>query len=554
MSTFASQLYNPSLDIVMLLIAVCIEIVLALAVFLSDRKSATNKIFSLLTIFTILWLLITHIVRAPGLLYDSLTLHRLGIFFAAPMSSLFLLLAHTIPSKKIEMPNKLLYLIFGLTVLMMLVDVSPYAFVGITIIGDTSRPTPGLGLIPFAIISTLFSASAVYVLIHKYRHADGIVKKQLRLVLLGMGAMLGLIITTILIPIIVFGSVIFLPFTPLYALVFLGVTAYAISKYQLFSIKVLLTQSLTLIMIVILFAKLFGEDSQKSQTVDLIVLLFMLMFGYFLVESVKREVKQREHIETLAKELENANTHLKELDRQKTEFVSIASHQLRSPLTAIKGYSSLILEGSFGSIPKKAQEAVEKIFTSSQFMASSIEDFLNVSRIELGTIKYDLKEFDIDTMVSEVVSELTPAAAEKKLTLSFSGHCDGPCVIKGDIGKLRQVILNLVDNSMKYTPKGSVAVSVTSNSQTHTARVEVKDTGVGIPPAVIHTLFAKFVRAANANEVNVMGTGLGLYVAKQFVEAHGGKIWAESPGQNQGSTFIVELPLLNKTETPLAQK
>src|SRR3989344_4324660 len=160
----------------------------------------------------------------------------------------------------------------------------------------------------------------------------------------------------------------------------------------------------------------------------------------------------------LYQQIQAANLKLKELDKQKTEFVSIASHQLRSPLTAIKGYSSMMLEGTYG---------------------------------ELGE-------------------------------------------------KIKQVISNLIDNAIKYTPAG--AVDVTVNDGKGVVRLAVKDSGVGIPAEVMSKLFEKFVRADDAGKINYAGTGLGLYVAKQMVEAHKGKIWAESEGAGKGSTFIVELP------------
>lgn len=544
MTDLITQLYNPSLDLVMLMVALTVDCVLAIAVLQSNPKSATNRVFSLMTVCIMCWLSITYLVRTPGLFFDSLLLHRLGFMFAAYLSFLLFLLAHTMPHDRLHLSRTRFWLLAGLTTFMALMNVSPFAIVDVSVAPDgTTQPIAGLGLAPFSILSTLFAFSALYVLVRKSFHTSGLVRKQLRIVLLGMCIMLVLLITTLLIPIAFFGSATFLPFTPLYVLVFLGLTAYAITRYHLFSMKVLVAQSLTAIMVVILFAKLFGESSPQAQVVDLVVLLFMMFFGALLVRSVGREVAQRERIERLVKDLGEANARLKELDRQKTEFVSIASHQLRSPLTAIKGYSSLLLEGSFGKLPKAAREATEKIFISSKYMASSIEDFLNVSRIELGTIKYDMKPFDFAQMVSEVVEELRPAIQEKPLELLFENRYSGTCTVTGDVGKLRQVILNLVDNAAKYTPKGSIRVLVTADEQAHTARVVVSDTGVGIPHATLPTLFGKFIRAANANEVNVMGTGLGLYVAKQFIEAHRGKIWAESEGQNMGSRFCVELPL-----------
>jgi hypothetical protein len=147
---------------------------------------------------------------------------------------------------------------------------------------------------PFTVGSTLFSVLAIYFLARSYRKSVATEKRQIGLMLAGIFLMLTLIILTILIPVVVFNSLVFLPFTPLYVLVFLGLTAYAITKYHLFNIKVLLTQALIVVIDIVLFAKLFGETSVNARVVDLLVLVFMLVFGFFLVRSVRREVAQYE--------------------------------------------------------------------------------------------------------------------------------------------------------------------------------------------------------------------------------------------------------------------
>ncbi|MFA6416140.1 MAG: HAMP domain-containing sensor histidine kinase [Candidatus Paceibacterota bacterium] len=262
-----------------------------------------------------------------------------------------------------------------------------------------------------------------------------------------------------------------------------------------------------------------------------------------------KEVSQREKIEKLAVDLERSNTELevaneklKELDKQKTEFVSIASHQLRSPLTAIKGYSSMLLEGSFGKITGKSREAVQVVFESSQKLVGVIEDFLNITRIELGKMKYEMTTIDMGHMVESVVNELKPNVMRRGLTMTFTG-AEGPYNIFADAGKLNQVFLNVIDNAIKYTEKGSIAVAVARRQEggKNLIRFTSTDTGVGMDQATIPKLFEKFVRATGAGAINITGTGLGLYVAKQIVEAHGGKIWAESAGKGKGSQFIVEM-------------
>ena len=234
-----------------------------------------------------------------------------------------------------------------------------------------------------------------------------------------------------------------------------------------------------------------------------------------------------------------ANDKLQELDRMKTEFVSLATHQLRSPLTAIKGYSSMILENSFGPVEAKARGAVDVIFQSSQKLVKVIEDFLNITRIELGTMKYEQSEFDFKALVESVSKELRVNVEKKGLQFSFEFNSTGDYKLVGDSGKLAQVVGNLIDNAIKYTPKGWIKVMLNQvNGKIH---LTVADSGVGMPAEVIPKLFQKFSRASDAGKVNITGTGLGLYVAKQIVDGHQGKIWAESDGVGQGSRFMVEI-------------
>ncbi|MBI2099998.1 MAG: HAMP domain-containing histidine kinase [Candidatus Vogelbacteria bacterium] len=276
--------------------------------------------------------------------------------------------------------------------------------------------------------------------------------------------------------------------------------------------------------------------------ISFLVLIILLLFSFIIRmwrNQLRKEVAQREHIENLASELERANEKLKELDKVKTEFVSIATHQLRAPLTAIKGYASMILEGSFGAINGKAKEAVDIVFQSSQKLVSVIEDFLNITRIELGKMKYELTDFDLKQLVESALKENAPSIARKGLTFKFNtdGHSDYK--INADYGKLAQVVNNLIDNALKYTEAGSLTVTLSKVGGK--TRLAIADTGVGIPPETMEKLFQKFTRAADASKSNLAGTGLGLYVAKQIIEAHHGRLWAESDGVGQGSTFIVEL-------------
>ncbi len=243
----------------------------------------------------------------------------------------------------------------------------------------------------------------------------------------------------------------------------------------------------------------------------------------------------------LYKELQDANEELKSLDKLKTEFLGLASHQLRAPLTSIKGYSSLLLEGSYGAIASEDQKtAIDRIFQSSQNLARVIEDLLDVSKIEQGGMKYEMSPQDMEKMATGLVNELQLTAKNKGLELMFEEKEMGSFIAKADPVKIRQVLLNLVDNSIKYTQKGFVKVSL-YKSEPGKFRIAVTDSGMGISKENIGKLFEKFSRG-DGGKVNAGGSGLGLYLAKEIVLAHGGTVWAESPGVGQGSSFIVELP------------
>lgn len=321
--------------------------------------------------------------------------------------------------------------------------------------------------------------------------------------------------------------------------IFIAFLTYAIVQFKAFNIKMIAAQALVAALIVLIGSQFFFIQNPINYILNGITLVLVLGFGFLLVKSVEREVEQREHLEVLTKQLETANDRLKELDRLKSEFLSIASHQLRAPITAIRGYASNIVDGSYGPVPENLKEPLDTMQETTRLMTNSIEDYLNISRIEQGRMKYEKSQFDVADLAKKVVNELMPVANAKKISLSSVIPED--LMITADIGKIKQVITNLTDNAIKYTKQGEVKVSVEKADDK--ARIVISDTGVGISPEDIGGLFEKFKRARGANQVNTTGTGLGLYVAKQLVEGHGGTVKAESDGEGKGSRFIVELPV-----------
>lgn len=328
---------------------------------------------------------------------------------------------------------------------------------------------------------------------------------------------------------------------------FLIVLTFAITDLKLFNFRFVGTQILAYVLIIMVGSQLLYVRDPAEQTLSFITLAVTLIIGLLLLENAKSEAQARVRIEELAetltrtnKQLDQANEHLKDLDKLKDEFLSIASHQLRAPITAVRGYAANLSDGTYGVVPEYLMDPLQTIMETTRLMASSIDDYLNISRIEQGRMKYEKSEFDISHLANQIVKELTPVAARRKLTLS--SEPSGEVIVRADIGKIKQVITNLIDNAIKYTEKGGISVAVTK--EVGKVRVTITDTGIGIGADEIASLFEKFTRARDANKVNTTGTGLGLYVAKQLTEGHGGKVWAESDGSGKGSRFIVELPAL----------
>ena len=292
-------------------------------------------------------------------------------------------------------------------------------------------------------------------------------------------------------------------------------------------------------------------DSYNNEDLDLLKIVgsqtaIALENALLYEETKKFNVKLVKEVDRATHELKQANDELKTLDRAKSDFISIASHQLRTPLTVIKGYGSMMLEGSFGQMPAPIKDNVQKIYDSNERLINLVEDLLNVSRIESGRLQFNFELGQLDEMIASVVEELTANAAKKNLFLKFNKPKKAFPAIKMDKTKLRQVAINLIDNAIKYTEKGGITIDLIQEGDK--LKFCVADTGMGIKAEEIPNLFKKFSRGEETSIIHTEGTGLGLYVGKMMIEAHGGRIWAESDGEGKGSRFCFELPIITTVD------
>jgi len=337
-------------------------------------------------------------------------------------------------------------------------------------------------------------------------------------------------------------------FAYLAGLVSVAVLTYAIMRHHLFDVKIIATEVLVSLIVLSLFTEIFLVESVAEFAIKFTIFLLTALFGYLLVRSVLKEVRTREELEVLTEKLKSANARLRRLDEAKSEFISVASHQLRAPLTSIKGYSSMVLEGSYGRIPEEMKKIIERIYLSSQRLILTIGDFLDISRIESGKMKYEFTDFDFKELVKSIADDFAANIKNKEgIELKFVPAA-GDFKIKADYGKIRQVVSNLIDNALKYTPKGEVVVSLDKTADGSGVLLKIKDSGVGMSSETIAALFQKFSRAKGISKLHTDGSGLGLYVASEMVKAHGGRAWAESEGEGKGSVFFVELPISPRVE------
>lgn len=370
------------------------------------------------------------------------------------------------------------------------------------------------------------------------------------------------------------------PFGNYFVIIYIFFVSYSILKYQLFNLKLILVELAILLLNLFLIINIFISHAKFDLLLNVSVFTFILAFSVILIRGIYKDIRDRERIEGLAREMEVANERLRAMEQQKTEFVSIASHQLRTPITVIKGYASMILEGTFGVINDVARDAMENLFKSSEKIVALVDDLLTVSRIEQGRMMLSFEPVNLKSVVQKVLTEMQSEIDEAKINLSLSVEDNTDFFVAVDEKKFKQVIHHILDNAIKYTPQhGAVRVTIVDDTITDNIRLIISDTGEGMNEEQISAIFERFdlrneqtgYSENNEHDVNGItgadaeakpahqdfdaqnlsgqaekGThGIGLYIAQEIITAHHGKLSIESDGKDMGTSVTVEMPRAN---------
>jgi signal transduction histidine kinase len=512
-----------------------INIPLSIWIFLQNKKSWTNRLFSLLVFFLTVYLVVNTQLYTFTDYSTRLFLGRFIMANGAVINLLVFFFLSAFPGEGFTVSKKVYIPLIIVTLLLFGAAFTNLIFESIQVSSDNVvTPVPGILLPVFGLHTVGLILWGLVNVVRKRRKTSGIDRVRINYVFFAVATLFFLIVTfNFFLPVVLqYGN--FVPFLPIYILIFLGIVAYSIVRHRLFGLRVLATQIFTVILWMILLSNLFNAQTNEQRLVDGVILLASVVSGILLVRSVMREVSQREEMEGLTQKL-------RAIDQQKDEFISMAAHELRAPMTAIKGYLSMVMEGDTGDIPEKARGFLADANSINERLIRLVNNMLNVSRIEEGRMVYQVEMENLSNVVRSVFAQFRPEAERKGLKYTLDIPTSIKDKVRVDPDRIHEVVANMISNAVKYTDSGYVKVRLKQPDE-KTVRCEVQDTGPGISGEEQKKLFQKFHRV-ESNVGKTTGTGLGLYICKLLVQKFNGEIGVNSK-VDKGSTFWFELPLL----------
>lgn len=508
--------------------------ILGFVVYINNPHSITHQSFLPLSIFAVLWGIFNYLTYQFDKPEVVIWVLRISVFFAVWYALALFNMLYVVPKEKVKFPKIYWVVFLPIVVLTSFFTLTPLVFKEVTgfVDGRVTSVQNAPGVIAFAIISISLVIGGMYVLFSRIISSKSTERTKLVYVLIGVIITYSLIIVFNLILPAFFDNTYFIPFAALFTLPFIALTAYAVIKHRLFDLKVVAVSILTFVLAVVTLIEVIFADSWEAISFQLSVFILVLLFGFLLIRNVLREVRQRERIERLAKDLEEAN-------EQQTTLIHFITHQIKGFFTKSRNIFATLLEGDLGKIPTEAKPYLEEGFRSDTKAVNIVQDILKAANIRKGTLQYEKKDFDLRPIFEDVVQKGRAEAEDKNLTIKTKVE-DGDFVINGDKSQIEHAMRNLLDNAIKYTPAGEITLSLFKKAGKTV--FSVSDMGIGIDKDELPLLFREGGRGKDALKTNTESSGYGLYIVKSIVEAHGGRVWAESKGKNQGSVFSFELP------------
>ncbi len=476
-------------------------------------------------------------------------------------------------------------------VVVAIISASPLTYQNISFADDGAIvPHTGPGMIVVAMFILPIFVATVVAMAKNARRAVSEQKRNINIALYAFLLCFGVQIITSFVIVAALGYTKLVPVGNLLSLAYIVLITMSILRYKIINLNVASSLVFVVVLGVMLFADIFSASNTEERIYRAIVFLAAAMIGYQFIRAIITDTKRKRQLEYYSQELRGLNEKLKRTDAIKTEFISMASHELLTPISAIEGYLSMMVDEKIVAVGNpKAEKYLQSVYKSSNRLARLVADLLNVSRIEEERLLIEKKAVSILEMLQSTIDELRFKALASRITMNYTSQVSGQDALAyADSDKIKEVLINLSGNAIKFNRPGGVvhlwaqvwptqAVQQRYNqmarlavnrpehgdgalkrivSQIYTQMVgdkqmviAVADNGVGISREDIGKLFQKFSRVGDWSTQEVQGTGLGLYISRAIIEMHHGRIWVESPGEGRGSIFYFSLPLAQYSAT-----
>jgi len=521
------------------------SILLALTIFIKAKRTAENIYFALMAIFVGL-ICTSNYFSITSTYLEKATLFWIRAVMAFVPWIMVFLYQFSLSYKNIRYRPKTIrdLALYAVAFIVTIINVSPLTYSGVSFDESGSIvPRTGPGLIIFGLFLLPLFIASIYNMLKNAKKAEPSESQRIKITLSLFLFSFGIQIITsfVIVALFHYTNLVFLGNFLMFLFV-VTVTA-SILNYKILELNVFTSVIFVAILALLIFADIFSAPNFQGVIYKIIVFLAILYIGYRFIKSIILEIKERKRVERLAERLRVANEKLKELDRLKSEFLSMASHQLRTPLSIIKGYLHTLQTGKVGEISDKQKHFVKTALDANEQLIAIIDDFLNLGRIEEKRIKVEFEEVDLPEIVATVLQRMGSLAIRKEINLKFEKPETFP-KITADRAKLVEVLTNIVDNSIKYgKDRGWVKIKLKKEG----TRIKIieSDNGIGIPDDFKSKLFSKFNRAPNAVKAVPSGNGIGLYLVKKIIDLHHGEVKIESE-EGKGTKFVIELPIHQK--------